>query len=29
MEQAVVAGPLTEAELTFGYEWSRSQGRRS
>jgi uncharacterized Zn finger protein (UPF0148 family) len=29
LEQAVVAGPLTEAELTFGYEWSRSQGRRS
>ena len=27
MEQAVVAGPLTEAELTFGYDWSRSQGR--
>jgi len=26
--QAVVAGPLTEAELTFGYDWSRSQGRR-
>ena len=29
IEQAVVAGPLTEAELTFGYDWSRSQGRRS
>jgi len=29
MEQAVVAGPLTEAELTFGYDWSRSKGRRS
>lgn len=29
MEQAVVAGPLTEAELTFGYDWSLSQGRRS
>jgi len=29
VEQAVVAGPLTEAELTFGYDWSRSQGRRS
>ncbi len=29
MEQAVVAGPLTEAELTFGYDWSLRQGRRS
>jgi transposase-like protein len=29
LEQAVVAGPLTEAELTFGYDWSRSRGRRS
>ena len=29
MEQAVVAGPLTEAELRFGYDWSLSQGRRS
>ena len=29
MEQAVVAGPLTEAELTFGYDWSLSQGKRS
>ena len=28
VEQAAVAGPLTEAELTFGYDWSRSQGRR-
>ena len=29
MEQAVATGPLIEAELTFGYDWSRSQGRRS
>jgi hypothetical protein len=29
MEQAVAAGPLTEAELTFGYDWSRYRGRRS
>ena len=29
VEQAVVAGPLTEAELTFDCDWSRSQGRRS
>ena len=29
IEQAVVAGPLTEAELTFGYDWSLRQGRRS
>lgn len=29
IEQAVVAGLLTEAELTFGYGWSRSQGGRS
>ena len=28
VEQAVVAGPLTEAELTYGYDWSRNQGRR-
>jgi ISXO2-like transposase domain len=29
IEQAVVAGPLTTAELTFGYDWSSSHGRRS
>jgi len=29
MEQAVVTGPLTEAELTFGYDWSLSRERRS
>src|SRR5665647_3854780 len=29
VEQAVVAGPLTEAELTFGYDRSGSQGRSS
>lgn len=27
IEQAVVAGQLTEAELTFGYDWSRSKWR--
>jgi len=29
MEQAVVTGPLIEAELAFGYDWSRRRGRRS
>ena len=29
MEQAVATGPLTEAELTFGYDWSRNRERRS
>jgi hypothetical protein len=29
MEQAVVAAPVTEAEVTFGYDWNRRQGRRS
>jgi transposase-like protein len=29
MEQCMVTGPITEAEVTFGYDWSRNQGRRS
>ncbi|MCJ7603396.1 MAG: IS1595 family transposase, partial [Desulfobulbaceae bacterium] len=29
VEQAMVTEPVTEAEVTFGYDWSRNQGRRS
>ena len=29
MEQAVVTPPVTETEVTFGYDWSRSRGKRS
>jgi len=29
MEQAVVTPPITETEVTFGYNWSRSRGKRS
>jgi len=29
IEQGVVAGPLTAAELTFDCDWSSSHGRRS
>lgn len=29
MEQAVITGPVTEADVTFGYNWSRHQTRRS
>jgi len=29
MEQCMVTGPITEAEVTFGYDWSRNLGRRS
>lgn len=29
IEQSVVTGPVTEAEVTFGYDWHRSQGKRS
>jgi transposase-like protein len=29
MEQCMVTGPITEAEVTFGYDWNRNQGRRS
>ena len=29
IEQGVVAGLLTVAELTFGFDWSRIQRRRS
>lgn len=29
IEQAVVAAPVTEANVTFGYDWNRSRGRRS
>jgi len=27
MEQCLVTGPITEAEVTFGYDWSRNQRR--
>jgi transposase-like protein len=29
IEQAVATGPITEAAVTFGYDWSRGPGRRS
>lgn len=29
IEQSMVTGPTTEAEVTFGYDWSRHHGRRS
>ena len=29
MEQAVVTSPVTETDVTFGYDWNRSRGRRS
>ena len=29
MEQCMVTGPITEAEVTFGYDWNRNHGRRS
>jgi len=29
IEQAVITGPVTEADVTFGYDWSQSQARRS
>ena len=29
MEQCMVTGPITEAEVTFGYDWSGNLGRRS
>lgn len=29
IEQAMVTEPVTEAEVTFGYDWSRNQKRRS
>ena len=29
MEQTVVTPPVTEADVTFCYNWSRSQGERS
>jgi transposase-like protein len=29
MEQCVVIGPITEAEVTFGYDWGRNRARRS
>ncbi len=29
IEQSMVTGPTTEAEVTFGYDWSRNYGRRS
>lgn len=28
-EQAVVTGPITEADMTFGYDWGSHQTRRS
>lgn len=29
LEQAMVTGPVTEADVAFGYDWSQKQGRRS
>jgi transposase-like protein len=29
LEQAMVTGPITEADVAFGYDWSQKQGRRS
>jgi transposase-like protein len=29
IEQAVITGPVIEADVTFGYDWSQSQARRS
>ena len=29
MEQAVITRPITEADVTFGYDWSQRQARRS
>lgn len=29
LEQAMITSPITEAEVTFGYDWSKKQGRRS
>jgi transposase-like protein len=29
MEQAVITRPVTEADVTFGYDWSQRQARRS
>ncbi len=30
LEQAMVTvDPVTEADVTFGYDWSQKQGRRS
>lgn len=29
IEQSMATGPTTEAEVTFGYDWSRNYGRRS
>lgn len=29
MEQCIVTEPITEAEVTFGYDWSRNHPRRS
>ena len=29
IEQSMVTGPTTEAEVTFGYDWSRHYARRS
>jgi len=29
IEQSMVTGPTTEAEVTFGFDWSRNHGRRS
>jgi transposase-like protein len=29
MEQAMVTSPVTESEVTFGYDWSRSREKRS
>lgn len=29
MEQAVITPPVTETEVTYGYDWSRNRGKRS
>jgi len=29
IERAVITGPVIEADVTFGYDWSQSQARRS
>jgi len=29
LEHAMVMGPVTEADVFFGYDWSQKQGRRS
>ena len=29
IEQAMVTEPVTEADVTFGYDWNEKKGRRS